>query len=136
MARVAVMFVSLIFFASCVAVPPAPSASVRISPSPTAIARQPPPGFKPPISVTCHFVGSASAGNNHATWLVDCGDGNRDARVTIGDALVAAGWGECASGLGGAAWAKDDLAISVHEIAAYETAIPVTLWYSRATGCG
>jgi hypothetical protein len=81
---------------------------------PATAARPAPIGFTLPQA--CAFVQPPIVGAEQIDWSIDCGAANNsNARGTLGLALTAQGWTQCASGLSTAQWRKDGVMISVVE---------------------
>lgn len=81
---------------------------------PSTSARPSPTGFVLPQA--CAFVAPPVVGTDSTVWSVDCGaQTNRDARGTLGPALIQQSWVSCAIGLGSMYVKKNDVMLGVTE---------------------
>ena len=67
------------------------------------------------LPAACHIV-SATVTLTGTDWRVDCGtEGNRNARATIGTALLASGWVSCGPAAATESWTKNGVLTVVSE---------------------
>lgn len=93
--------------ASSASTPPATTAVAIATASPDVIASTP-VDFRLPSG--CVYKTQAAPSGNGSEWRVDCGvDGNRDARGTLGKALLAQGWTLCSMVTATGTWGKGEL---------------------------